>query len=108
MGIVAPHPLYVLRLDVTHNALVVGTKEAAFRTVVNAARPNVLAPELLRRDTVLMGKTRSRSPLSPCRVASLDEGTLTAEFQSPQFAPAPGQRLALYGGEVLAASGVIV
>ena len=52
--------------------------------------------------------TRSRSPLSPCRVASLDEGTLTAEFESPQFAPAPGQRLALYGGEVLAASGVIV
>ena len=42
------------------------------------------------------------------RVASLDEGTLTAEFESPQFAPAPGQRLALYGGEVLAASGVIV
>ena len=80
----------------------------AFRTVVTAKRPNVLAPELLGRDTVLMGKTRSRSPLSPCKVASLDEGTLTAEFESPQFAPAPGQRLALYGGEVLAASGVIV
>ncbi|WP_299297878.1 tRNA 2-thiouridine(34) synthase MnmA [uncultured Fretibacterium sp.] len=108
LGIAAPHPLYVLRLDVPHNALVVGPKEAAFRTVVTAKRPNVLAPELLGRDTVLMGKTRSRSPLSPCRIASLDEGTLTAEFQSPQFAPAPGQRLALYGGEVLAASGVIV
>ena len=33
---------------------------------------------------------------------------LWVAFERPQFAPAPGQRLTLYRGEVLAASGVIV
>jgi len=108
LGIAAPHPLYVLRLDVPHNALVVGPKEAAFRTVVNAARPNLLAPELLGERDGLAGKTRSRSPLAPCRILSLGGTELSVAFERPQFAPAPGQRLTLYRGEVLAASGVIV
>ena len=108
LGIAAPHPLYVLRLDVPHNALVVGPKEAAFRTVVNAARPNLLAPELLGERDGLAGKTRSRSPLAPCRILSLGGAELSVAFERPQFAPAPGQRLTLYRGEVLAASGVIV
>ncbi len=108
LGIAAPHPLYVLRLDVPHNALVVGPKEAAFRTVVNAARPNLLAPELLGERDGLAGKTRSRSPLAPCRILSLGGAELSVAFERPQFAPAPGQRLTLYRGEVLAASGTIV
>ena len=108
LGIAAPHPLYVLRLDREENALIVGPKEAAFRTVVNAERPNLLAPELLGERDGLAGKTRSRSPLAPCRILSLGGAELSVAFERPQFAPAPGQRLALYGGEVLAASGVIV
>nr|WP_315102118.1 tRNA 2-thiouridine(34) synthase MnmA [uncultured Fretibacterium sp.] len=107
LGIAAPHPLYVLRLDRAENTLVVGPRECAFRTVVTAKRPNVLAPELLGRDAVLMGKTRSRSPLAPCRILSLGGAELSVAFERPQFAPAPGQRLALYGGEVLAVSGTI-
>ena len=108
LGIAAPHPLYVLRLDREENALIVGPKEAAFRTVVNAERPNLLAPELLGERDGLAGKTRSRSPLAPCRILSLGGAELSVAFERPQFAPAPGQRLTLYRGEVLAASGVIV
>ena len=108
LGIAAPHPLYVVKIEVAENALVVGPREAAFRTVVNAARPNLLAPELLEERDGLAGKTRSRSPLAPCRIVRIDGAELSVAFERPQFAPAPGQRLALYRGEVLAASGVIV
>ena len=108
LGIAAPHPLYVLRLDREENALIVGPKEAAFRTVVNAERPNLLAPELLGERDGLAGKTRSRSPLAPCRILSLGGAELSVAFERPQFAPAPGQRLTVYRGGVLVASGVIV
>ena len=108
LGIAAPRPLYVVRLDVIENTLIVGPRETALRTVVDAARPNLLAPELLGEHEGLLGKTRSRSPLAPCRIVRLDDGRLSVEFQEPQFAPAPGQRLALYRGDVLVASGEIV
>lgn len=108
LGIAAPHPLYVVKMEADKNALVVGSREAAFRTVVEAERPNLLAPELLEKGGGFLGKTRSRSPLSPCRILRLDDAGLAVEFETPQFAPAPGQRLALYRRDVLAVSGVIV
>lgn len=107
LGIAAPRPLYVVRLDVAENALVVGPRESALRTVVDAERPNLLAPELLGEYGGFLGKTRSRSPLTPCRIVRLDESGLSVEFETPQFAPAPGQRLALYCRELLAVSGTI-
>lgn len=107
MGIAAPRPLYVLKIDAVRNEIVVGDQEEAFVREVFARRPNVLAPD--KTDAPLFGKTRSRSVLSPCRILRLDEEALSVAFKAPQFAPAAGQRLVLYDGNgVLVVSGVIV
>ena len=106
LGIAAPHPLYVVKIDVLRNEIVVSDQNDAYSYAVSAVRPNVLAPD--RVDRPLRGKTRSRSPLSPCQIARLDDDTLSVTFASPQFAPAAGQRLVLYDEEdVLVVSGTI-
>ncbi len=107
MGIAAPRPLYVLKIDAARNEIVAGDREEAFVREVAARRPNVLAPD--RTNVPLFGKTRSRSSLSPCRILHLDEESLSVAFDVLQFAPAAGQRLVLYDGEgILVVSGVIV
>lgn len=108
LGIAAPHPLYVVKIDAAENVLVVGPRETALKTLVKAERPNLLAPELLAEAGGFLGKTRSRSPLAPCRIVKLDDAELSVAFEQPQFAPAPGQRLALYREDVLVVSGAIV
>ncbi len=109
LGIAAPHPLYVLRLDAVNNTLIVGGRQSAFVRTVRAASPNVMAPDMVDGcgEKMFMGKTRSRSPLSPCTIQKLDGHELIAVFKEAQFAPAAGQRLVLYDGDILAVSGVI-
>ena len=106
LGIASPEPLYVLGLNTKRNEVLVGGRAEAYVGEVRARRPNLLASD--RLDRPLYGKTRSRSPLVPCRMLNLDEEELRVSFDVPQFAPAPGQRLVLYDGEgVVVVSGVI-
>lgn len=107
LGIAAPQPLYVLKIDPANNEIVVGDQSEAYVREISAQMPNVLAPDRLQR--TFYGKTRSRSPLSSCRIDRLDETVLSVSFDAPQFAPAAGQRLVLYDEDgILIVSGVIV
>jgi len=79
-------------------------------------RPEVDAQELhwiagtppddaaLRR---LGAKTRYRMPDATCRVELLADRCCRASFDSPQWAPTPGQYLVLYDAEVCLGGGVI-
>ena len=89
-------PLYVTRILPAENAIVVGTREEASRREVWAAEINALAPELLRVGRRLWGKIRSHGEPEACTVAAVSAAGVAVVFDSPQFAPAPGQRLVLY------------
>ena len=44
---------------------------------------------------------------APCRVVALDAGRWRAEFETPQWAPTPGQYLVIYDGEICLGGGAI-
>lgn len=96
LGVAAPEPLYVARIDRLRNTLVVAPREALMETRVTAARVNVLKPEALEGDDMLFGKIRSNGEPAPCRVARWEGVRLAVDFEEPVFAPAPGQKLVLY------------
>ncbi|MEO6565559.1 MAG: tRNA 2-thiouridine(34) synthase MnmA [Casimicrobiaceae bacterium] len=56
--------------------------------------------------TRLTGKTRYRMPAAPCVLDVSEQGTRVM-FDTPQWAPTPGQYLVLYDGDVCLGGGVI-
>jgi tRNA-specific 2-thiouridylase len=96
VGFAGGRPLYVGRIDARTNTIALGTREEiSFRTVT-ANRTNVLVPEKLILDTWAFGKIRSYGGPKPCRVIEVGEDDVTVEFDEPQFAPCPGQKLVLF------------
>ena len=55
----------------------------------------------------LAGKIRYRMADAPCRLELMRGGCWRASFDTPQWAPAPGQYLVVYAGEVCLGGGVI-
>ena len=99
LGVSAPEPLYVVQILPEQNAIIVAPKEASFFHTVRAEIPNVLIPQRYTKTAPLFGKIRSQGDPAPCKITHCDEEILEVTFDTPVFAPAPGQTLALYSAE---------
>jgi tRNA-specific 2-thiouridylase len=108
LGFAGGKPLYVGRIDAVANTVALGTREEVSTRIVRAACRNTLVPESLTPDARLFGKIRSYGDPRSCQLVDLTPDGMTVEFDEPQFAPCPGQRLVLYDGqEDVVAGGVI-
>lgn len=99
LGIPAKRPYYVLALDGVNNTLVVGPREALYKTeaLVRAVTWLVEPRDRLEREVEVQVRYRAR-PLA----AGLVQGpgrTVRVRFREPQRAVAPGQLAAFYLGE---------
>ncbi len=106
LGIAAPQPLYVLRLDAEANALIVGPRVHLDRrscrlTDVTFTQGNAPASRFTAE-----GRIRYRAPRVPLTV-EMGEGQAHVTFAEPQRGVAPGQSLVLYRGEEVLGGGVI-
>lgn len=109
IGIARKEPLYVINIDPVRNSVTVGDYGQAFTRHVAADRLNVLMPDVIRENAELYGKVRSQGEPAACAVKKSAGNCTEVEFQRPQFAPSPGQRLVLYTAEgYVAVGGVIV
>ena len=109
IGFAGGKPLYVGKIDAQTNTIALSTKEEiSFRTV-RASQVNILIHEELIRNKQLFGKIRSYGALQPCKIIEVNENDVTVEFDEPQFAPCPGQKLVLYNSnDNIIAGGTIV
>jgi tRNA-specific 2-thiouridylase len=107
-GFAGGKPLYVGKINARTNTIALGTRDqVSFRTV-RASQINVLVPEELITDELLFGKIRSYGDLSACRVVASNQDEMTVQFEEPQFAPCPGQKLVLYNtDDYIVAGGTI-
>jgi tRNA-specific 2-thiouridylase len=108
VGFAGGKPLYVGRIDVKNNTIGLGTREEVCRRVVKADQINVLITEELAPGRQARGKIRSYGEPQPCKITEAHTTAMTVEFDKPQFAPTPGQKLVLYDpGDNIIASGTI-
>lgn len=108
IGYAGGKPLYVGKIDAEANTIALGTREEVSTHTVRANRMNVLIPEELVPGKKLLGKIRSYGDPQPCKIIDIGESSMKVEFDLPQFAPSPGQRLVLYNiGENIVAGGTI-
>jgi len=102
LGISAPGRTYVTGVDVASATVTVGPKGAMLTHAVIASGP-VWAGEPEMR---VSARVRYRGPELPA-TATLGDGVLTVRFDAVIDAPAPGQALVCWDGDIVVGGGVI-
>jgi len=102
VGFAGGKPLYVGRIDARTNTIALGERDEVSSRSISADCINVLIPDKLARrgglacEQRLFGKIRSYGNPRACRIVEVSRRGVKVEFDEPQFAPCPGQRLVLY------------
>ncbi len=109
IGFAGGKPLYVGKINAEANTLALGIRDEVSFRAVKANHINNLIPEELTTDNLFFGKIRSYGDPRPCKVVEVSETELTVDFNEPQFAPCPGQKLVLYNqaGQVVAGGTIV-
>lgn len=107
LGISAPQPLYVCRIDPVENTVTLGTNDALYSRTLMAKDVNLIACETLSEPTRVEAKIRYRHVQQPATAWQTEDGTLHVEFDEPQRAITCGQAVVLYDGEVVIGGGTI-
>jgi len=107
LGIAAPEPLYVLRLEPERNRVVVGTRDElrCRRVEVHDVNwPGRPAPqEPLRADVKMRYRENERAAM----VHPRPDGRVEIQLKEPRPAPAPGQSAVFYDDDIVLGGGII-
>ena len=86
LGISAPQPLYVCRIDPVENTVTLGTNDALYSRTLMAKDVNLIACETLSEPTRVEAKIRYRHVQQLATAWQTEDGTLHVEFDEPQRA----------------------
>lgn len=107
LGITHPTPLYVVAIDETHNAVVVGPREAVEGFSLTAAPVNLISVPELTGPMKVTCKIRYRVKDAPATIVPGPDGSVITHFDEPQSAITPGQSVVWYDGDVVVGGGII-
>ncbi len=107
LGISAAHPLYVTKLDVENNRVVLGKNEDLFSREVYVENINWIDHTDDRQNFKCKAKIRYRMKEEPCMVERVGESAAKILFDEPQRAITPGQSAVFYDGDVVLGGGII-
>lgn len=109
LGIAAPHPLYVIRLEPETARVVVGPEETLKRSSLTIHDVNWLGAEEMPEEGVKVHvKLRSAQTPLAATVSPLAGNRATVVLDQPEGAVAPGQACVFYDGERVLGGGWIV
>lgn len=107
LGIAAPEPLYVNRLDVQRNEVVVGGNKSVFAQGLLASDANWIAIEKLEDGMEFGAKIRYGKREAKARLSMQADGLLRVDFAEPQRAVTPGQFVVFYDDDILVGGAMI-
>jgi tRNA-specific 2-thiouridylase len=107
IGIASSEPLYVVKIDVPRNQLVVGKRDELYGSSFVATGVNwisIAPPGAQVRASV---RIRYRTNEAPATITPTEAGRVRVAFDEPQSAITPGQAAVFYDGDVLVGGGWI-
>jgi len=110
LGIAHTEPLYVIRLDLARNAVIVGHREDVYRDLLEARKVNwIMAepPALPLEARVRIRSNHEEAPAELDYVESSDPTRVQVRFDRPQLAVTPGQAAVFYQGDRVLGGGWI-
>ncbi|HAR63503.1 MAG: tRNA 2-thiouridine(34) synthase MnmA [Candidatus Margulisiibacteriota bacterium] len=107
LGIAAEYPLYVVAIDHTNNAVVVGPKEDIYSNRLIASELNWISIDRLSEPMKLSAKIRYVQHEETAWVEPLENGDIRVTFDNPQMAITPGQAIVFYDQDTVVGGGII-
>lgn len=107
MGISAPEPLYVCKIDPVSNIVVLGSNSELFTVDVKVKDFNWISGEVPEGEFRCNAKIRYRHPEQPATV-KIKGDIVHITFDTPQRAITPGQAAVLYDGDTVLGGGTII
>ena len=105
LGIAAPNPLYVTKIDVANKKIVVGKNDELFTTTLTAIEPHWIYKPTL--PATLQAKIRYGAKFSTCTVADATGNFLRVTFNEPQRAITSGQSIVFYDSDEVLGGAII-
>lgn len=105
LGVAAPHPLYVLRVEPDQRRVVVGPEDRLATVELHAVGVSWLRAPAPRAS--LHARVRHRGALAPVALDHVERDTVTVRFQAPARAATPGQAIVFYDGDEVLGGGWI-
>ena len=107
LGIAYSEPLYVKRILVAENKVLLGRDEDLYESACDVAEVNWIAGEAPSAPVRCAVKIRYRQTEQPATVTPLEGGRARVEFDRPQRAITPGQSAVFYDGDEVLGGGEI-
>ncbi len=107
LGIAAPQPLYVVKIDAKNNRIVVSGREKAFSEGLIARDLNLIAVEVLDRPYKVKAKIRQNQRETAATVFPHKQDKAKVLFEEPQMSVTPGQSVVLYEDDIVLGGGII-
>ena len=107
IGIASSDPLYVVKIDVPRNQLVVGKRSELYSKSFVAAGVNWLAIAPPDEPVRAHARIRYRSPEAAATITPIATNRVRVEFDEAQAAITPGQAAVFYDGDAVVGGGWI-
>lgn len=108
LGIFGPTPSYVVEIDASRNAVVVGPKAALYRRSLLAHQVSYVSGRPPQGPVAIQAKIRYNAGEQPATLEALPNDTARVTFSSPQPAITPGQGVVFYQDDVVLGGGLIL
>ena len=109
LGVALGEPMYVSGKDLERNTVTLSRESELYTVALVAGDFNwISVAEAPREPLGVMARTRYHGAESAAKVYGLPDGKVRVEFEKPQRAPAAGQAVVLYDGDVVVGGGTIL
>lgn len=107
LGISAPEPHYVIRINPTDNTITAGSHENTMEKELIISDINWLSIDSLNESIKVNVKIRSMMKEKPATIFPAANGSVKVIFEAPESSPAPGQSAVFYDGNIVLGGGII-
>lgn len=107
LGLALARPMYVYRIDIEKNQVILSPEEDLFSSELIADDLNLVSVPRIEGKMRVKAKVRYRHAEQPATVEQLDENRIRVVFDEPQRAITRGQAVVLYDGDVVVGGATI-
>ena len=108
LGVTFGKPMFVCGKDAEKNTVTLGDSDSLMKTVVEAEDVNLISVPDVTAPMRVTAKTRYNMQDAPGILERAGDSRIKVTFDTPQRAPAPGQALVVYDGDIVVGGGTII